>query len=1207
VLLFSDIEGSLALKQKAGALAYGQALARHDALFKEIISSTAGAAIVKDTGDGFLASFPAVGDAINAALRFQYELSRGEGAAHRVRARIGIHLGQLSELEKEADGQPKLVGLAADVAARVMGLASGSQILLTRAAFDDGRQFVREHPPVNRQGEQLQIKWIAHGQYRLEGIDEPVEIFEIGAEGIAPLSVPCDGPKARRCVAVDDEPTLGWRPAAGGTIPGRSGWILQRKLGEGGFGEVWLGAHRQLREQRVFKFSFDVARVRSLKREMVLFRLLRNALGDRPDIARLYEVKLDEPPFFLESEYTEGGNLAEWAQRQGGIGQVPFGTRLELMAAIAEAVTAAHSVGILHKDIKPSNVLIDVRDGSPRPRLADFGIGMLADPKSLAEVKITVTGFTEITAEESSRAGTRLYAPPELLEGRPFTVQGDIYSLGVLLYQLVVGNLERSLAQGWQRNVPDELLREDIEACVDGEPNRRLASALELAARLRLLPQRWAMLAEQERARAQMEESKQREVEARRGEELAVLAEARTRSLLAQVHVRDGLAWLEQGDLSLALLFFVQGLRTDVDDPAAQRNQRIRIRSVMQAIAPVVRQPPAAALADPTITSTDKFWFYLGGGTRIAIHRKDSEEPPSHFLSHAAWINHATFSPDGLRIATASADRSARVWDAATVQALTPPLYHLGAVQYVAFTRDGARIVTASADKTARIWDSFSGAPLCEPMAHTNIVFDAIFNHDATRVATVSIGDSVRIWDAREAVPPTTDYADDASPRFGPAPAPNAVTPPLWHPAGIRYIVFSDDGSSITAKYDRKITIIRDLTARPTHRLRLNHRAGVHTAAFNPSGTRLLTASDDGTAAIWDSGTGERLAWCSHSAPVRMAVIAPDDATILTASMDDTACLWDAETGQRILPPMKHSDGVQRALFSPDGTRILTTSLDDTARLWDAATGRLLHRLQWKTQGGDFHEAGTLCAFSPDGSLIATASSDRTVFLWDARDGSCVAQFMYLHQAGINSISFSPNGKWLLTAGDDKIAHVFNFRATSYGKMVCSLSHAAPVLGARFAPDGASLVTISVDQTARIWDALSGTPRTLPMRHDARVNYAEFNGDGSLLITASDDRSARLWECCTGRPLLLPLKHPKAVLQASFHPRDSCVVTACGDGASYVFDIPPDERGEDELLLEAEILAAHRLDETSTLVPLSLEDWGERVGKTQPQQRAAFA
>lgn len=483
VLLFTDVVGSTALKSRFGTAAYARALAQHDTLFKQIISQIPNAAILKDTGDGYFAQFDTSADAVKAALQFQQGMAFLPQEPFHLQSRVGIHIGEVEEMEKEVTGRAKIVGLTADLAARVMALAAGGQILMTRAAFDEARRSVRQLP-----GQVGKLNWVAHGSYLLKGVDEPMPVFEVGEEGIAPFVAPADVDKAQRCVTIEEEKTLGWRPAIGQTVPGRDEWVLDQKLGEGGFGEVWLGAFG--RHRRVFKFCFDAERLRSLKREMTLFKLLREALGDRPDITRLHEVKLDEPPFYLESEYTEGGNLMDWAQRRGGLSTLGLSMRLDLVAATAEAVHAAHSVGVLHKDIKPSNILIYEENGWPKPRLSDFGIGMVTEMSKFSGRGITVTGFTHITEERSSRSGTQMYLPPELLANRPFTVQGDIYALGVFLYQMVIADLNRPLAQGWERDITTPELREDIAACVDGDPKRRLTSASELAQRLRSLPER---------------------------------------------------------------------------------------------------------------------------------------------------------------------------------------------------------------------------------------------------------------------------------------------------------------------------------------------------------------------------------------------------------------------------------------------------------------------------------------------------------------------------------------------------------------------------------------------------------------------------------------------------------------------------------------------------------------------------------------------
>lgn len=487
VLLMTDIVGSTDLKSRIGLASYARLLAMHDGLFGRLIDEYPTAEILKDTGDGYFASFSNTTDAVRFALRFQDALQRALWDPQPLKVRIGIHLGEVAQLEKETTGKPKIVGLAADLVSRVAGLADGGQILLTRSAFNEARQFVSTAP-----NSEQPLHWVAHGPYRLRGADEAIEIFEVGVQGIAPLHAPGGNNNARRAVALDDEQTLGWRPAVGLPIPGRPDyWVLERRLGEGAFGEVWLARHTKLAIRRVFKFCFDADRLRSFKRELTLFRLLHDTLGKRSDIARIHEVKLDEPPYFLESEYTEGGNLEDWCEAQGGVEKVPLETRIDLVTRVSEAVAAAHSVGVLHKDIKPANILIADENGQPRPQLADFGIGILTDRARLdGQHAITVSGFTGMTRDQSSQTGTRIYLPPEVLVGKPFTVQGDIYALGVLLYQLVVADLNRPLAEGWQREIDDALLREDIAACVQGDPSRRLASAAELASRLSNLPRR---------------------------------------------------------------------------------------------------------------------------------------------------------------------------------------------------------------------------------------------------------------------------------------------------------------------------------------------------------------------------------------------------------------------------------------------------------------------------------------------------------------------------------------------------------------------------------------------------------------------------------------------------------------------------------------------------------------------------------------------
>ena len=336
------------------------------------------------------------------------------------------------------------------------------------------------------------LEWLAHGAYLVSGINEPVELFEVGLPGLSPLSPPPEAEKGQRAVSAGEELTLGWRPAAELTIPTRPNWVLDRGVGEGGFGEVWIATHAKTGTRRTFKFCFESERLRGLRREVVLFRLLKDSLGHRDDIAQIVDWQFDDPPYFLEAEYSEGGDLGVWAEERGGLEKIPLEERLELVAETAIALDAAHSVGVLHKDIKPANILIhtDPKSRRAHARLTDFGIGMVTDREALSKQGITAEGLTQTLLSGSGSTGTPLYMAPEVLAGQPPTTRSDVYALGVVLYQSVAGDFSGVLAQGWERHVEDELLREDIAGCVEGDPERRIASAAELAQRLRGLEQR---------------------------------------------------------------------------------------------------------------------------------------------------------------------------------------------------------------------------------------------------------------------------------------------------------------------------------------------------------------------------------------------------------------------------------------------------------------------------------------------------------------------------------------------------------------------------------------------------------------------------------------------------------------------------------------------------------------------------------------------
>ena len=312
--------------------------------------------------------------------------------------------------------------------------------------------------------------------------------------------------------------------AAGDSPPLRPHWKLLRHLGAGSHGEAWLAQHDKTGEQRVFKFALDAAALVSLKREITLFRLLNDTLDKRARAIRLLDWNLEQPPCFIETEYIPDGSLADWIAAQLGFSRIALQLRIEIAAQIADALAGAHSVGVLHKDLKPSNVFIGVdEEGQTYAKLGDFGSGGIIDPDRLDALHITRLGFTG-TLHAGEVTGTLTYLAPEVLAGQPSTVQTDIYALGVILYQLVVGDLQRPLAPGWERDVEDEFLREDIAAAADIDPARRLGDAGELARRLRTIADR----------RQQRDAERQTLIAAARAREDALLARQEAERLRAR-------------------------------------------------------------------------------------------------------------------------------------------------------------------------------------------------------------------------------------------------------------------------------------------------------------------------------------------------------------------------------------------------------------------------------------------------------------------------------------------------------------------------------------------------------------------------------------------------------------------------------------------------------------------------------------------------
>ncbi|HVR75630.1 MAG TPA: hypothetical protein VMT52_14945, partial [Planctomycetota bacterium] len=485
-------------------------------------------------------------------------------------------------------------------------------------------------------------------------------------------------------------------------------------------------------------------------------------------------------------------------------------------------------------------------------------------------------------------------------------------------------------------------------------------------------------------------------------------------------------------------------------------------------------------------------------------------------LVHAEPVADAVFSPDGVRVVTASG-RAARIWDVASGKVLVTRAEQSSNLPSARFSPDGLWVVTTSTNGWAQIWEATTRKAMFTLQGRGNITC-AEFSSDGTRVVTR--GWVARVWDGSSG----KELVD---------------TP--WADGPILCARHAQDGFRLITVLPGNTAAIRDGAGREPPVTLTGHEGFVKSASFSPDGQRVVTASRDRTARVWESSSGKEIAVLrGHEDWVTAASFSSDGRHVITASRDRTARVWDASTGTEILALRGHEDSLVSAAFSPDGLHAVTASRDGTARIWDLKPANEFIVLS------GHKEAVSSASFSPDRRRVATGSRDGTARIWETGNGK---ELLVLrgHQGHVLSVGFSPDGQRLITGSRDGIAKIWD-AATGEPRLVLS-DHLEAVWSAAFSPDSKLVVTTAGRST--VWDASSGVKVA---SLDGAGYFSSFSPDGARVVTASREGTATIWDPSSGSVLVTLKGHVIALECAAFSPDGLRVVTASADGTVRVWE-----------------------------------------------------
>lgn len=894
---------------------------------------------------------------------------------------------------------------------------------------------------------------------------------------------------------------------------------------------------------------------------------------EHPSIVPVHEVgRREDGTLYYTMRFVRGDTLARKLKACESLED-----RLKLLGAfwdVCQAIAFAHSRGVVHRDIKPDNVMVGEFGETV---VLDWGVAKVAGKRDIRandierELRYLQQADTGKTAAGTA-IGTPSYMSPEQARGQIDSIdeRSDVWGLGAVLYEILTGRppyvghtpMDTMLQVGEQPLVPVRQVCPDApaelatvaERCLRKDRTERYRSAQDLVEEINAfmtggrvrahdytsweLFKRFAaknkvalgavglVLAVIIGALIMVTLSLQAETAARQAEHQALerAEAARSQELVErrQAHFHLAQAYAEKADRLL------DGMR----HPAA----------ATLAAAALVHNPahPKSPHHDPGFQQRHPRSRSLWVEAASQLYRLQfsfGARLRSMFAAPEA-LTRLSFSPDGSRLAAGSFDHRVRIWGL-DGSADGPLLLegHDDEVYATVYSPDGRWLATADRKGQVLLRLAGSGAVERRLAGHRQLVHQLDFSPDSRQLASAAWDGTARLW----------RVADGS----------NAGV--LRHPTKkINGVAFAPDGRQLaTAAEDGRVRLwslpAGELTAQLSEQTE-----PAYAVAYSADGRLLASAGNDRKIRLWRAADGQALAVLEgHRDGVLSLAFAPDEPLLASASYDKTVRLWDLTgvpgrgQGRPLLTLGSHRNFVFSAAFSPSGHQLATAGWDRSVRLWTIEAGRTLPTFHGH-QGSIY-----ALAFTPDGRTLATGAWDHTIRLWDARiereHVHRARRVLRGHRDIVDNLAVSPDGRWLASASRDRSARIWSLANGRQRHLL--RGHRDEVAGVAFSPDSRLLATGGADATIRLWDVASGAQRRVLKGHGDDISSVRFSPDGALLASVSNDKTVRLWDPASGQQLAVLRGHSDWVSGVDFSPDGRWLATSGKDGTAIIWRV----------------------------------------------------